>query len=124
PMLLKVGGRDRKCSGKAVRRHGDRTPVLANFAAFGLFFALMIAFVGSADGPVALLLAVCGCLLAVAGSALVIRSRRELGSAWRFGPAVVQGTGLVTTGPYLLLRHPIFLGVALLAAGQAAAVRR
>ena len=121
PMLLKVGGRDRKRSGGAVRRHGDRTPVLANFAAFGLFFALMIAFVGSADGPVALLLAVCGCLLAVAGSALVIRSRRELGSAWSFVPTVVQGTGLVTTGPYRLVRHPIYLSLVLLAAGEALA---
>src|SRR5215467_12711495 len=121
PMLLKVGGRDRKRSGGAERRHGDRTPVLANFAAFGLFFALMIAFVGSADGPVALLLAVCGCLLAVAGSALVIRSRRELGSAWSFVPTVVQGTGLVTTGPYRLVRHPIYLSLVLLAAGEALA---
>src|SRR5262245_24754182 len=121
PMLLKVGGRDRKRSGGAERCHGDRTPVLANFAAFGLFFALMIAFVGSADGPVALLLAVCGCLLAVAGSALVIRSRRELGSAWSFVPTVVQGTGLVTTGPYRLVRHPIYLGLSMLALGQALA---
>jgi protein-S-isoprenylcysteine O-methyltransferase Ste14/uncharacterized membrane protein YdjX (TVP38/TMEM64 family) len=121
PMLLKVGGRDRKRSGGAERRHGDRTPVLANFTAFGLFFALMIAFVGSADGPVALLLALCGCLLAVAGSALVIRSRRELGSAWSFVPTVVQGTGLVTTGPYRLVRHPIYLGLVLLAAGVALA---
>ena len=121
PMLLKVGGRDRKRSRGAERRHGDRTPVLANFAAFGLFFALMIAFVGSADGPVALVLALCGCLLAVAGSGLVIRSRRELGSAWSFVPTVVQGTGLVTTGPYRLVGHPIYLGLVLLATGEALA---
>jgi protein-S-isoprenylcysteine O-methyltransferase Ste14 len=52
---------------------------------------------------------------------LVIRSRRELGSAWSFVPTVVQGTGLVTTGPYRLVRHPIYLGLSMLALGQALA---
>lgn len=32
-----------------------------------------------------------------------------------------QGTGLVTTGPYRLVRHPIYLGLAVLAMGEALA---
>jgi protein-S-isoprenylcysteine O-methyltransferase Ste14 len=121
PILLTVGGRDRKRSRGAARRRGDRTPVVANFAAFGLFFAFLAAFAGNAEGPAALVLALCGCLLAVAGAALVLRSRAELGAAWSFVPTADQGTGLVTTGPYRLVRHPIYLGLALLAMGEALA---
>ena len=69
----------------------------------------------------ALPLALSGCLLAVAGAALVLRSRIELGPAWSFVPKADQGTGLVTSGPYRLVRHPIYLGLALLAMGEALA---
>ncbi|MPZ21591.1 MAG: hypothetical protein GEV06_27420, partial [Luteitalea sp.] len=69
----------------------------------------------------ALLLALCGCLLALAGAALVLWSRAELGSAWSFVPMADQRTGLVTTGPYRLVRHPIYLGLSLLAMGEALA---
>ena len=121
PLLLAVGGRGRKRSRGGDRRRGDRTPVLANFAAFALFFAFLAAFAGNAEGLVALLLALCGCLLALAGIALVLWSRAELGSAWSFVPMADQGTGLVTTGPYRVVRHPIYLGLSMLAMGEALA---
>jgi protein-S-isoprenylcysteine O-methyltransferase Ste14 len=69
----------------------------------------------------ALPLAVSGCLLAMTGAALVLRSRAELGPAWSLVPKADQGTGLVTTDPYRLVRHPIYLCLALLAMGQALA---
>jgi protein-S-isoprenylcysteine O-methyltransferase Ste14 len=94
--------------------------VVANLAAFGVFLPSLI-LAGSADGFTALLLASLGSLLAVAGRALVVRSRAELGPAWSFVPKAGQETGFVTTGPYRLVRHPIYFGFALLATGEALA---
>jgi protein-S-isoprenylcysteine O-methyltransferase Ste14 len=121
PMLLGVTGR---CGGpktRARRSGSDRAPLVANFAAFGLHFPSLLVFASGTAGSTALLLASSGLLLAVAGAALILRSRAELGPAWSFVPKADQGTGLVTTGPYRLARHPIYLGLALLAMGQALA---
>jgi protein-S-isoprenylcysteine O-methyltransferase Ste14 len=118
PMLL-VGMR-RAQPGTRARQRGGRAPVVANLAAFGLFFPSLI-FSGSSAGSVALLLAASGALLAVAGAGLVLRSRAELGGAWSLVPRADQDTGLVTTGPYRVVRHPIYLGLALLAMGEALA---
>ena len=121
PMLLMVSGRGGKPKTRASQEGGDRAPVVANLAAFGLFFPSLLIFSGNSEASMALPLALSGCLLALAGAALVVRSRAELGPAWSFVPKADQGTGLVTTGPYRLVRHPIYLGLALLAMGEALA---
>jgi len=120
-MLLSVSWYRGQAKTKARQDLGDRAPLVANFTAFGLFFLALPIFSSSPADFTALLLALSGSLLALAGAALVIRSRAELGAAWSFAPKADQSTGLVTTGPYRLVRHPIYLGLALLVMGEALA---
>jgi protein-S-isoprenylcysteine O-methyltransferase Ste14 len=101
----------------------SRAPLLANFAAFVLHFTVLFVLPGSTSGPGALLLAFGGALLAVAGTVLVVTSRHELGRAWSFLARSDRGIGLVTTGPYHFVRHPIYLGLGMIALGQALAFR-
>jgi protein-S-isoprenylcysteine O-methyltransferase Ste14 len=119
PMLLGVS--DRHGAPRARQAKAGRAPVVANFAAFAAFFPSLLIFSGGSATRAALPLALSGSLLALTGAALVLRSRAALGPAWSFVPMADQETGLVTSGPYRLVRHPIYLGLALLAMGEALA---
>ena len=121
PMLLRVSRRPGETKPRAGELSAGRAPVVANFAAFGLFVCSLLIFPGSSETLIALPLALSGCLLALAGAAIVLRSRVALGSAWSFVPKADAGTGFITSGPYSLVRHPIYLGLSLLAMGEALA---
>jgi protein-S-isoprenylcysteine O-methyltransferase Ste14 len=58
-----------------------------------------------------------GTALAWAGVVLHARARRALGIRWSPAVAVPPGHEVVTHGPYAIVRHPLYLGVLLLAAG-------
>jgi protein-S-isoprenylcysteine O-methyltransferase Ste14 len=60
-----------------------------------------------------------GILLCAAGVAIAIWARAYLGSNWGVPMSVKENQGLVTTGPYALVRHPIYTGMGLAILGSA-----
>src|SRR5262245_22431640 len=112
-MLLAVKGRRAGGQTGEVERGGDRAPLVANILAFLLYVSSLLAFSASVSASTAPLFAASGSTVALAGVAIFLRSRAELGAAWSFVPRANQGTGLVTTGPYRLVRHPLYFGLTL-----------
>jgi protein-S-isoprenylcysteine O-methyltransferase Ste14 len=108
----------RKASGGRI---ASRLPFVANVGAWSLFGVVLIVRSGKTDGVTALLLAAAGTVVAVGGSAVILSSRANLGEAWSFIPTAAEQSGLVITGPYRLVRHPIYLGMSMVAVGQAIA---
>jgi len=56
--------------------------------------------------------------LCAAGIAFAIWARRELGANWSARPAINEGHALVTSGPYRVVRHPIYTGLLLATCGS------
>ena len=72
-------------------------------------------------GPVAGLdhrvVAVAGLVLASAGIVLTFWAQLAMGASWRIGVDVDERTALVTSGPFAVVRNPIFSTMALTAVG-------
>ncbi len=62
---------------------------------------------------------VAGLIVCAAGVAFAIWARRTLGRNWSGNPTIKEGHELVTRGPYRFVRHPIYTGMLLAAAGTA-----
>lgn len=56
-------------------------------------------------------ISVVGVTIMIAGLAFAIWARRHLGRNWSSHPALKENHELVTTGPYNLVRHPIYTGM-------------
>ncbi|HET8575009.1 MAG TPA: isoprenylcysteine carboxylmethyltransferase family protein [Candidatus Paceibacterota bacterium] len=65
-----------------------------------------------------LVLDVLGAVLCVLGIALAIWARVHLGANWSSHPTLKENHALVTSGPYALIRHPIYTGVIVAALGS------
>jgi protein-S-isoprenylcysteine O-methyltransferase Ste14 len=106
----------------ARRERAARTSVAARAARLGFLVvllssaALLERWTGGRFGfhPLA---AAAGVVLAGAGLVLHLRARRTLGARWSSAVRVQPGHQVVTSGPYAVVRHPLYLGVLLLAAG-------
>ena len=81
-------------------RYGDRFPTVA----FGGYRAQV---------------ALAGAVLCVLGLLFASWARLTLGRSWGMPMTVNQQTALVTTGPYALVRHPIYTGVSAMLIGSA-----
>ena len=60
--------------------------------------------------------------LTAAGLLFTVWARRHLGANWSATVTIKDGHELVTTGPYAIVRHPIYTGLLLAIAGSALAI--
>ncbi len=74
--------------------------------------------------PIGTALPFAGILLVAGGLSLAVWARRHLGRNWSSWVTVKDGHALVRTGPYRLVRHPIYSGLLLAFAGTALAIGR
>ncbi len=63
----------------------------------------------------------CGAALTAGGLLFSVWGRRRLGKNWSQAVTVKEGHELITSGPYALVRHPIYTGLLLAFIGSAVA---
>jgi protein-S-isoprenylcysteine O-methyltransferase Ste14 len=71
--------------------------------------------------PHAILPGTIGLALAATGNAIAIAARAYLGSNWSGVAVIRQNHELICSGPYALVRHPIYTGLVLAVCGTAIA---
>jgi protein-S-isoprenylcysteine O-methyltransferase Ste14 len=118
---LVVVGYNTYLDARGIRR---KVETRRSFAGLALAAAVVVAGVyleRASNGRIAAPAAVTtvGLVAACAGAALHVQARRTLGAAW--SPRPDGAAILVEHGAYGFVRHPLYLGLALLAAGTIAA---
>jgi protein-S-isoprenylcysteine O-methyltransferase Ste14 len=72
--------------------------------------------------PVGLLPFWLGAAVTIAGILFAVWAREHIGSNWSRSVTIKQGHELITTGPYAVVRHPIYTGILIGFLGMAIAI--
>lgn len=86
-----------------------------------LLFNVRFGFLAMRVLPATAALAFTGLALTIAGVAFTIWARFYLGSNWSGRPTIKEGHTLIRSGPYAVVRHPIYSGISLGLLGTAIA---
>jgi protein-S-isoprenylcysteine O-methyltransferase Ste14 len=113
--------------GKAKRAERHQSFILTLFQNLFLYLAFIFIYISSTAPypldiwllPKSPIVLVVGLALAFAGVAFAIWARRQLGGNWSATIELKEHHTLVTTGPYGIVRHPIYSGITLLVIGSA-----
>jgi protein-S-isoprenylcysteine O-methyltransferase Ste14 len=111
PLYERVRGRSKK-----VVRRGRGTLLsfvllMGSFAVLQVTFTGNLAFLSAGVPPENAPLLIAGFGLALVGLALSIWARAHLGSNWSPSAMMKKDQALVKTGPYAIVRNPIYLGL-------------
>jgi protein-S-isoprenylcysteine O-methyltransferase Ste14 len=110
---------------KRVQNRGARLFLLAELVvAFALFSypQLGIGWLGREIVPRREALFTFGAILLLAGLAFTVWARVHLGKHWSGQVTLKEGHRLIRSGPYALVRHPIYTGLLLAMVGTAVAI--
>jgi protein-S-isoprenylcysteine O-methyltransferase Ste14 len=64
-----------------------------------------------------LLAGICADTIVLAGLAIALWARRELGRNWSLNPSIQENHELIERGPYVYVRHPMYSGLLLMLLG-------
>jgi protein-S-isoprenylcysteine O-methyltransferase Ste14 len=106
------------------RRHSSKRKVARTFTLLNtglLYLGFLLILLGrSVSGslgwlvvPQTMLIHVMGTVFVIAGVAFAIWSRHSLRTNWRGEVAITEGQQFIRSGPYAIVRHPIYAGMLL-----------